>query len=165
MASSPNPTIVLNSGILTTTQPYAGYQWFVNGFQLPGANSQSFPVSVAGWYHVGVVDFTGCYGLSDSIYFSPVGVGETFEDLTGLTLYPNPSMGIVNLRTLSPIDWPIEIEIWDVVGQKVKSYNMAHLMDVAAFDLNDLAAAPYLMKITTFRQNKTHQAVIRFVIQ
>ncbi|HEX2900098.1 MAG TPA: HYR domain-containing protein, partial [Bacteroidia bacterium] len=165
MASSPNPTIVLNSGILTTTQPYAGYQWYVNGFQLPGANSQTFPVSVAGWYHVGVVDSTGCTGLSDSIYYSPVGVAETFEDLTGITLYPNPSMGIVNLRTLSPIDWPIEIEIWDVVGQKVKVYNMAHLMDVAAFDLNDLAAGPYLMKITTFRRNKTHQAVIRFVLQ
>ncbi|MBK9453141.1 MAG: HYR domain-containing protein [Bacteroidetes bacterium] len=164
-ATSPNPTIVLNSGILTTTQPYAGYQWFVNGFQLPGANSQTFPVSVAGWYHVGVADSTGCFGLSDSIFYSPVGVAETIEDLTGLTLYPNPSMGIVNLRTLSPIDWPIDIEIWDVVGQKVKVYNMAHLMDVAAFDLNDLAAGPYLMKVTTYRRNKTHQAVIRFVLQ
>jgi uncharacterized protein YrzB (UPF0473 family) len=165
MASSPTPTIVLNSGILTTTQPYAGYQWFVNGFQLPGANSQTFPVSVAGWYHVGVIDSNGCTALSDSIFYSPVGVEETFQDLTGLTLYPNPSMGIVNLRTLSPIDWPIEIEIWDVIGQKVKVYNMAHLMDVAAFDLNDLAAGPYLMKITTFRRNQAHQAVIRFVIQ
>jgi hypothetical protein len=66
---------------------------------------------------------------------------------------------------LSPIDWPIDIEIWDVVGQKVKVYNMAHLMDVAAFDLNDLAAGPYLMKVTTYRRNKTHQAVIRFVLQ
>ncbi|MBK9453159.1 MAG: hypothetical protein IPN95_27925 [Bacteroidetes bacterium] len=117
-ATSPNPTIVLNSGILTTTQPYAGYQWFVNGFQLPGANSQTFPVSVAGWYHVGVADSTGCFGLSDSIFYSPVGVAETIEDLTGLTLCPNPSMGIVNLRTLGPIDWPIDIEIWDVVGRK-----------------------------------------------
>ena len=48
--------------------------------------------------------------------------------------------------------------------KKVKKFDMAHLMDVMAFDLQDLAAGPYMMKIRTFRRNLTQQAVIRFVI-
>jgi hypothetical protein len=66
---------------------------------------------------------------------------------------------------LSPIDWPMTVEIWDMFGKKLHVYEMAHLMDVASFDLSDIAAGPYLMKITSFQRNKTQQAVIRFVIE
>jgi hypothetical protein len=45
----------------------------------------------------------------------------------------------------------------------VKAVKMAHLMDLAAFDVSDIASAPYLMKITTFRRNETQQVVLRFV--
>ena len=87
------------------------------------------------------------------------------EELTGLVLYPNPSRDVVNLRAMSPIDWPLEIEVWDMFGQKLRSYNMAHLVDAASFDLSDMASGPYMMKITAHRHNKTQQSVIRFVLQ
>jgi hypothetical protein len=110
-----------------------------------------------------VTDSNGCSSTSEAIYLNTVGVADAVNDLHGLVLYPNPSLGIVNLRTLDPIDWPLQVEVWDMFGQKVRTYDMAHLMDVVTFDLNDLAAAPYLIKITTFKHNKTEQAVIRFV--
>ncbi|HEX2900900.1 MAG TPA: T9SS type A sorting domain-containing protein, partial [Bacteroidia bacterium] len=159
----PTPTVVYNSGVLSTTNPYSSYQWLLGGIPIPGAISATYEPQVGGWYGVMVTDSNGCVGYSTAIYVNPVGVAEEVEGLQGLVLYPNPSRDIVNLRMLEAIDWPLEVEIWDMFGQKVRAFDMAHLMDVVSFDLSDLASAPYLMKITTFRRNTTQQAVIRFV--
>jgi hypothetical protein len=42
---------------------------------------------------------------------------------------------------------------------------MAHLMDVVALDVSDLAAAMYLMKITTIKGVKTESVVLRFMVE
>jgi hypothetical protein len=154
----PNPTVQYISGVLSTTSSYISYQWLLGGSAIPGAINPTHTPIVAGWYSVSVTDSNGCTGTGDAIYVNPVGVAEELEGLEGLVLYPNPSMGLVNLRTLNPIDWPIQVEVWDM-------FDMAHLMDVMVFDLSDIAAGPYLMKITTFRRNTTQQAVIRLVIE
>jgi hypothetical protein len=38
-------------------------------------------------------------------------------------------------------------------------------MDVAGFDMGDLPAAPYILKVTVFEPRKTRQTVVRFVKQ
>ncbi|HEX2899641.1 MAG TPA: HYR domain-containing protein, partial [Bacteroidia bacterium] len=164
-APAPTPVVVNNSGVLSTTQSYSTYQWLLNGNQLPGVTTPTYTPALVGWYSVSVTDANGCVGTSDSLLYDPIGVADGVEALNGLQLYPNPSMGTVNLRALSPIDWPMTVEIWDMFGKKLHVYEMAHLMDVASFDLSDIAAGPYLMKITSFQRNKTQQAVIRFVIE
>jgi hypothetical protein len=165
LGSNPTPTLVFNLGILSTTQPYGSYQWVLNGNPIPGATSSTYTPGIPGIYTVIVTNQDGCSGESNEILYDPTAIGDLVEDLEGLVLYPNPSRDVVNLRALSPIDWPLQVEIWDMFGHKVRSYDMAHLMDLASFDLSDLAAAPYTMKITTYRHNKTQQATIRFVLQ
>ncbi len=158
----PTPTVTVGVNSLSTS-PFAGYQWMLAGNPILGAITISHQPIVAGWYSVMVTDSNGCMGTSDSVYFNPVGVIDQVVDIQGLSIYPNPSRGTLNLHTLNPIDWPMTVEVWDMFGQKVKSFEMAHLMDVVAFDLQDLSSAPYLLKITTYRRNTTEQAVFRFV--
>ncbi len=165
VAPNPTPVLVLNSGTLSTTQTYSTYQWLLNGNQIPGAINATYTPALAGTYSVTVTDSNGCTGTSNTEFVDPVAVGEVFNELNGLQLYPNPSMGTVNLRTMSPIDWPMTVEIWDMFGKKVNAFEMAHLMDVASFDLSNIAAGTYLMKITSFRRNTTQQTVMRFVVE
>lgn len=158
----PTPTVTVGASNLSTSS-YAGYQWLLAGNPILGAITISYEPIVAGWFSVTVTDSNGCTGTSDSVYYNPVGVIDQVADIQGLSIYPNPSRGILNLSTLHPIDWPMTVEVWDMFGQKVKSYDMAHLMDVVAFDLQDLSSAPYLLKITTYHRNTSQQAVFRFV--
>jgi hypothetical protein len=159
---TPTPTVTLVSGVLTTGS-YTSYQWFLGASPISGAISQTYEPVVAGWYSVTVVDGNGCEGSSDAIFVNPVGVDDAVHGIAGLSLYPNPTMDVLNLRTLQPIDWPVTVEVWDMYGHKVKAYDMAHLMDVATMDMSDLAAAAYTLKVTAFRNNKTQQTVLRFV--
>ncbi|MFN8396248.1 MAG: HYR domain-containing protein [Bacteroidia bacterium] len=161
----PSPTIVFNPPYLSTTVSYVSYQWNIGGVPIPGAIGSLYEPLAAGWYSVSVVDSNGCAGSSSDLYVNPVGIAEEVEGIEGLVLYPNPSMGVVNLRTLNPIDWPMEVDIWDMSGKKVASFQMAHLLDVMAFDLSHLSAGSYNMKIISFRRNKTQQAVLRFVME
>jgi hypothetical protein len=160
----PTPTITVGVSSLSTSV-YAGYQWLLNGNPILGAITQDYVPVVAGNYSVMATDSNGCTGTSGTVFFNPVGVEDQVLDLQGLTVYPNPTNGVVNLRTLSPIDWPVAVEVWDMFGHKVKEFNMAHLMDVTAFDLTDLAAAPYMMKVTTFNRKSMQQATFRVVIE
>ncbi|MBL0017562.1 MAG: HYR domain-containing protein [Bacteroidetes bacterium] len=161
----PTPTVAYNSGTLSTTVPYVTYQWLMGGIPIPGAVQPTHLPIQSGWYSVAVTDSNGCEGFSTQIFVNPVGVTEELQGLVGLTIYPNPSRDVINLKTINAIDWPVQVEIWDMFGQKVRVFDMAHLIDVVAFDLSDLASAPYLMKITAFRRNTTEQTVFRFVKQ
>jgi hypothetical protein len=161
----PAPVIVINNGILGTTQSYPAYQWLLNNGNIPGAIFPIHTPSVAGWYSVIVTDSNGCQGTSGSVYVNPVGTVDPTGILSGLELYPNPSAGIVNLRTLTPIDYMVEIEVWDMLGHRVKAYRMAHLMDVAVLDMTDIANGMYMMKVTTTKGIIQKSAMLRFMVE
>jgi hypothetical protein len=157
------PTVIASSGNLSTGVPYQGYQWFHGGNLMPGAITSILTPSAVGWYSVAVTDSNGCSGTSAPVYFNPVAIEEEIAHFNGLMLFPNPTNGVLNLRTQSPIDWPIQVEVWDLFGRKLRSFDMAHLMDVAVFDLSDLSAATYLLKVTSFQHRQAQQTVMKFV--
>jgi hypothetical protein len=160
-----DPVVVLDSGLLTTTQPFGSYQWYLDGTMLVGIIGSSCSPASAGWYSVAVVDSNGCTGTSEPLYHNPVGVAEGLAGLDGLTVYPNPTTGRLNLQALKPIDWQVRVEAWDMAGRQVKSYDLKHLTDVAGFDMGDLPAAPYILKVTVLEPRKTRQTMVRFVKQ
>ncbi|HHG83810.1 MAG TPA: T9SS type A sorting domain-containing protein [Bacteroidetes bacterium] len=115
-----------------------------------------------GAYSLLVSDTNGCLAESDTILYNPVAVEDEVTDIYGLTLYPNPTSGIVNIRTLRPIDWYVTVRITNMFGQKLREFQMAHLISDAVFDLRDLASGVYLMEIET---EKGERSVIRFMIE
>ncbi|MBK9452428.1 MAG: HYR domain-containing protein [Bacteroidetes bacterium] len=161
---NPEPPIANNSGTLST-DPYASYQWMLNGSNIFGAVWPTLQPQQAGWYQVAVVDANGCHGISDSLFVSLVGMGDAAEGLSGLALYPNPTSGMVHLLSDMPIETPVEVEVWDMFGRKVKVFNFSHLRTEAELDLTDIARATYTVKVKTTRRQPELQAIFKLVIQ
>ena len=145
--SVPNamPVIQRNGDTLFCTPPATSYQWFLNGVLLYGETDQTYYATVNGQYVVEVIDSFGCSG-SDTIDFV-VGV-EELSGFDGLELYPNPTGGILNLKTYRPFDSAVEIEIIDMHGRPLKQYQPDRFDDVLTFDLRDLASGVYVIQVT-----------------
>jgi hypothetical protein len=158
------PVPVLDSGNskLYTSQPFASYQWLRNDTVMTGKTGDTLVPPGGGSYSVIVTDTNGCSSTSNTVV---VGIEQQARVLTGLSVYPNPSEGIVHLQTQRAIDFPVRVEVWDMYGKMVRAFQMAHLMKEVGFELSDLAAGPYLMRITTIQQNKTRQTTIRFALE
>ena len=129
-------------------------------------NSQTMMAPVTGWYSVVVTDSNGCSATSAQVYYNMVGGAEPeSSDIYGLGLYPNPSNGILHLRALEPIMGPVEIEVWDMLGQQLRSYQFPHLLDAIEFDFQELAKGPYFMRIRNMRKPGDAPTTLKFVIQ
>ncbi|MEM6272542.1 MAG: T9SS type A sorting domain-containing protein, partial [Bacteroidota bacterium] len=158
----PTPAITKVNDTLFSVQTFAQYQWNLDGMPLQNGNASFLVPQSAGFYNLTVIDSNGCEGVSDSIFCEPVAIEDQFSELRGLEVYPNPTSGMLNLRTLQPIDWNVTVTMTDMYGQVVKEYTMAHLVRDAAFDLRDLANGMYVMEIIT---EKGERATFRIVIE
>ena len=71
-----------------------------------------------------------------------------FYDDKGLSIYPNPSTGIINID--SKVDWKKStIEIFTLAGQFVKRGNVDVFDEVKKIDLTDLPVGEYMLRIRT----------------
>ena len=124
--TSPTPTISENGGVLST-QTYPIYLWYFNGSPIPGATSIDYTPTQGGSYYVEVVNASGCAGQSDPITFSGVGIDELN---TNVSIYPNPSNGILNIQSESPIAFAT---LYNSVGKEIqvnligKKLDLSHL--------------------------------------
>lgn len=60
----PQPIIMQNGSMLSTSITYSSYQWYLNGNVLSGMSSHTIPITQAGMYSVGVTDSNGCSAIS-----------------------------------------------------------------------------------------------------
>ena len=159
----PTPGILLQNDTLFAVGNFASYQWNRNGNLIPGAILNFYVPQIAGAYSVTVQDSNGCEAVSDSIVFDPsVSAESATEELLGIDLYPNPTSGIVNVRTLSPINWDVDLTVMDMYGHIIRTYHFNYLEDRVELDLTDVANGMYLMRI---EDKKGRVNMIRFMIE
>jgi hypothetical protein len=158
-----NPIVAWNLSVLSTTQPFVTYQWLLNGNVISGATSATFAPTSAGNYSVQVTDVNGCTATSTPLFVDPLAAPDPFALLNGMALYPNPTNGLVNLRTAKPLLRGVDIEIWDMYGQLVKRYHLPQLLDETVIDLNAVAKAVYLVKVKTTVDGKDAATTLRVV--
>ncbi len=60
----PQPIIIQNGSMLSTSITYSSYQWYLNGNVLSGMSSQTIPITQTGMYSVVVTDSNGCSATS-----------------------------------------------------------------------------------------------------
>jgi hypothetical protein len=82
------PTITVNVNVLTSSTA-AGYQWYLNGGPISGANDSSYTVLVNGIYTVTITDSNGCTRSSAPLLFNSVGIGSV-KNAGFLSSIPNP---------------------------------------------------------------------------
>jgi hypothetical protein len=133
---SPTPTVTENSGVLST-QTYPIYLWYFNGSPISGATSIDYTPTQGGSYYVEVVNSSGCAGQSGPITFSAVGIDEL---ITNLSVYPNPTNGLVTIQTDLPIEYAM---VYNSIGKKLQ----VNLID-NKLDLSHLSNGIYIISLS-----------------
>jgi len=87
-------------------------------------------------------------------------LGITENDyLSNVTVYPNPSNGLITLTKPSSLDLH-EAIIYNVIGKLVKSINLEAMADSKSLDLSALASGLYLVNIQTLNGNAVTKKLI-----
>ncbi|MBK6345153.1 MAG: VCBS repeat-containing protein [Bacteroidales bacterium] len=95
---NPEPIAWADGVILSTTEPFAAYQWMLEGYNINGAVQQQYSAVVNGSYSVAVTDENGCQGISNEV---DVLIISSPSIVSGQTLFirPNPTNGNFSLET------------------------------------------------------------------
>ena len=137
----PTPQIVYNSlsNTLSTTIPYAAYQWYLNTQPILGATGATHTPASNGAYAVSVTDTNGCVNLSSIVFVNSVGV-ETSPLAAQIKVYPNPATSVLY------VDAPVKVKLVlrDVTGKVVLKSE-----DSRELDVERIADGMYLLYITT----------------
>ncbi len=136
-------TITNDNGVLNavTNAPNATYQWYncISEQNIAGQTSTTFTPTQSGSYNV-TIRINGILSGSAGCFNYNLLANNTFSEIAGLDLYPNPSTGIFNLKL--PQD--LQIEIYNNLGQLLSSEKMFSGSNV--INIADKAAGVYFLK-------------------
>ncbi len=121
---NPTPSIVENNGVLTSTTIGIEYQWFLNDSVISGGNSIILIPVLSGDYAVKVFFSNGCPTISNPYSFNyQLGNDPELSPISYLLYqnYPNPFNPITTLRYSLPEDEIVNITIFDMKGNIVKT--------------------------------------------
>jgi hypothetical protein len=126
------PVITQNNSTLTSTSA-TSYQWYLNGQQIAGANSQSFTPSQSGIYLVRITDANGCvYQYSQGFNFSTTTGIETISGIN-FDVYPNPSNGIVFIQDAEKNGERFEVLVYDTNGKLILKNKTLYQLNLREF--------------------------------
>lgn len=134
------PGITQNTNILST-QNYVTYQWFKNGNEIPGADSQTYIVTENGSYSVLVTDVNGCTLISQAVNVIATGIDKS--DTLNILLYPNPVGDRLYVSGL-PKGTLYSVIIHDLLGKVVINEQIT----TNIVSVESLAAGTYTITLT-----------------
>ena len=136
------PAISFSNGMLYAapgSPALTGFQWFLNGSPITGANAATYTPTVSGTYMVTAVD-SGCATQSQPYNHTITGVTDPGFDQQ-LTIAPNPSTGNVIIRA----NEAFTVTVYDQLGRVV---HMDHNPTSAKqLQLGHLAKGLYMAKL------------------
>jgi hypothetical protein len=141
--AKPTISVSLASGNVTlTSSASGGYKWFLNGALIPNANGQSYIATLAGTYKV-QVNLDDC--LSDLSNDVPVVItGDLPTGNAFISLYPNPTAGILFIAGLEPET--NECSIVDLLGRPI-IMNLEKSGDQHRLTTESLVDGVYMLRV------------------
>ncbi len=92
-----------------------------------------------GWY----IDEITIYNCTDAL-----AIDEYNKMIDGVSIYPNPTNGIVTLQKTTQINLKL-LEVFDVNGRLLKSVNVSNMQLQKNIDLNNLSSGVYFITVTS----------------
>ena len=139
--------VEVGDGFLEAIQENAEYQWIdcATNEPIEGATQSQFTPEVSGSYAC-VITVGECSDTSDCQDVTITGITE--HGTADLTLYPNPTTGIVNIR-LTPETCALtpEIHLFDIYGRRLQI--MPVTAETIQIDLSRHATGVYLVKLVS----------------
>ncbi len=123
---------------LTTTLPYASYQWLLNGVPVAGATDASYIVTENGEYTVAVVSSNGCMDTSEVYKVTNVSLGNMPAIAEQIKIYPNPASDVLYIS--APV--PVQAAIISVDGKVLSKAHAGR-----AVSLSGLASGVYMLSV------------------
>ncbi len=139
--ATPVATISQAGTNLTASPAGASYQWIDCGngdVAIPGATSQSFPITQNGNFAV-IVTINGCSDTSACELV--VGINEAVQ--TAIRLFPNPATDIVQIEASSPM---VAIVLMDMTGKILRASTEPDSIE-AEINIGQYASGMYLVKV------------------
>jgi hypothetical protein len=138
---------------LFITPSYSNYQWYFNGYKIPGATLPYYIALQEGLYNLYVSDVYGCSVMSKNLEFTTTNV-KSVKSTLQLLVYPNPVKNtfIVNLapwwKTGSSNE--INIQLCDAIGKAVISEKIRNKGDEYSISMNvsSLPAGVYVLTVS-----------------
>jgi uncharacterized repeat protein (TIGR03803 family) len=146
ISSPPAVDVSVTQNMDTLTSDFASaasYQWIDcdnAGATVSGATSQSFVPSVSGNFAVVVTAGTTCSDTSACYNVLITGISDA--DLSALSIYPNPSAGIVYVNSGQEKGM---LEVRTMIGQLIMK---KEIMGMGSIDLDDQPNGAYLIRMT-----------------
>lgn len=150
------PTITDSLGTLVSSS-FDNNQWYKNGLEFAGATERTFNPPASGYYKVCVSNNNDCTVCSDSIYINVTGISSLQPVNVGLTVYPNPTQGSVQVKFNA--NERLTVELINAEGALV--YKGQQLVSGDAISLQHLPNGIYLMRYST----STAQGAMRLIKQ
>ena len=135
------PAVIVATGnVLSTSNPFATYQWFLNGVAIAGATSATYTFTQNGDYRVLGVSMQGC--PDTSVVYTVTGVSVNNVTVAGadVNIYPNPAKNTLYVQCAIPVT----TSIYSMEGRIVKEAGAQRAIDITTF-----ATGIYMVKITT----------------
>lgn len=132
-----------DSVILSTNEVFTSYLWST------GSTDNALSISDVGAYSVIVSNQAGCIA-SAIIEVSPTGINDLQEDIIELSVFPNPTTGLVNVEICNTDASSFIIEAMAVTGDQVfrKVFDESSVSKTA-IDLSHLPAGGYFVIVRT----------------
>ncbi len=159
--NNPPATPTINFvGVDLVSSAAFGYQWFLNGNPIQGANNQSyFPIS-NGNYTVTITDQNGCTSTSAPFAFVNVGM-QRLDVQSSFGVQPNPTFGqfVVTLET-ERVE-VMELELVNLLGERLAHISRSNFSGRLAqsFDLSAQPAGVYFVNLRSSQGNITRKVV------
>lgn len=147
--SLPEATVSVDGNTLSAIGSFFGYQWLLNGTEIPGATSSTYVATEDGSYAVFVTASNGCTNTSNAVDVMVSTLGN-IPALEALQITPNPFQDVINLtlRVEQPTDFQLAILTLD--GQLLQQRTLtATGLTSERIDLKELPAGTYYFRLST----------------
>ena len=153
-AAPSQPTITTSSNDLQSTSATT-YQWYLNGDIIAGATSQNYTPTQSGIYVVRITDANGCVYRCSQGYMYSIATGINDIETKNISVYPNPSTGIVDLDFNYQKFNSVNVQVYDVYGKLVLSCK-----DNWRLDLTQLSNGIYTLAISIDNKKPSYQKIV-----
>ncbi|MDZ4846968.1 MAG: T9SS type A sorting domain-containing protein [Chitinophagales bacterium] len=140
------PVITQQADSLFSTSA-VGYQWYLNGAFLPGANAQAYRPGVDGSYIVEITDASGCTNASAPFDVLGTGVEETAANDWSLGIFPNPVLGTE--FTVVSSEQFYEVQIFNTTGVLIFTSQLITPTNSEVMRESVSLPGVYFVKVTT----------------
>lgn len=161
VAPSNSNSVAIYIDSLFSLQTGLGYQWYLNGVLIPGANAQSYLFTQPGNYSVAVTDSNGCVNTSGTVAVT-VGISELNIGKTEMLLYPNPANSSTEIKINSSINAVSTIVVTDLAGQIIlkKDVLLKNGVQTITLDCSSFNPGIYLVNLKGNTMNMTSKLMV-----